>query len=252
MRSLISLLVLLPLILISGGLANDGRSTGQKSAGLEFPSGDWTFSAHPYMGEGYRLRPVVVTSVTSEVPTLSVTAVRIANISTKTAIAVKLGWTLYDEKSERKLLRKGETSLTAIDHGLASGSNTVLRLPVVSFMEIHTKLLKKGRLEGKYRLEVGATQVLFEDRSSWQVGQSVSVRAEAEQGFVKVAFRANAALSVTPLSVPLACPKQKCEYVAQSPPYYTCGASQNDEFCTNCVTNCCNSICGTEPVCDCN
>ena len=58
MKRLVSLvIVIIPVILVVGWLANEGTSVAQKIANQSFPSGDWNFSAHPYMGQGYDTQP---------------------------------------------------------------------------------------------------------------------------------------------------------------------------------------------------
>jgi hypothetical protein len=225
--------------------------SGSTDSQTIFPKGSWNFSAHPYMGEGYKVRPIVVTSVETEARTLSVKAVRVKNISTKAVLAVKLAWTLSDERYPKKILREGETSLITMDKTLASQDNRILKVGVVSFLELYKPFLKPSTLEGNFRLEVGVSQVLFEDQSSWQVGQSVSVVPNFRTRIVKANYSGSAA-SVVPLIVPDACAKQRCVYDGVPPPSYSSGTSENDEFCTNCGISCCNTICGQVPACDCH
>jgi len=252
MKKLMSLSVVLALaLLMSGWLANERKSIAQQSATVGFPGGDWRFSAHPYMGEGFRTRPVVVTSVASEATTLSVTGVRINNISSKGVLAVKLGWSIYDQRNRTKILNQGESSLITLDRVLRSDSDQRLSVPLVSFMEIHKRLMKKGRLEGDYRLDVAVTEILFDDHSTWQVGQPVSTQSDV--ALISVGYSKGLdPIIVTPLKVPDACAKQSCVYDAGPPPGYSCGGSTNEEFCTNCDTTCCNTVCGYVPQCNCH
>jgi hypothetical protein len=177
MKRLVSLVVIiLPIILVVGWLTNEATSVAQKNAIQSFPAGDWKFSAHPYMGEGFKTRPVVVTSVGSEATTLSVTKVRVKNISSKRVLAVKLGWSLYDERNKDKILGQGESPLITMDRDFPSDSDQILKTVVVSFMDIDRPLIRNGRLDGDYRLDVGVTQVLFDDRTTWSLGQAVSFK----------------------------------------------------------------------------
>jgi len=220
----------------------------------QFPPGKWSFSAHPYMGEGFESRPIVVTSVRTELKNLSVTAVRIRNISSKPVTAVKLGWYLSNENEKSVVLQQGETPLINIDRSLAVGEEQVIKSPITSFAEIHRLLVQAGHLEGCYRLDVMVTEILFEDQSTWKIGQSVTIqRPNSDPSIVRAMLRKGSLpIVVTPLSLSPACAKQKCDFLPGPPPGYSCGGSDNEEFCTNCGTSCCTTICGFVPECNCN
>ncbi|GEM_PF-1760674 len=248
MKKTLCIVVLLFMTTISmGALVNDRLENT-----LPLPDGKWGFSAHPYLGEGYESRPVVVTSVKTEKNNLSVTAVKVRNISSKSVTAVRLAWILFTEGKRDLLLLEGETPIIAINKGLATDKAEVLQFPVVSFAEISKSLPKEKQLEGDYRLEVFVKEILFEDRSSWQVGQKVAVRNQLSNvSVVKASFpKKMEPLVVTPLSTALQCPMQACKYVTGIPSYYTCDTSANNEYCTNCVSTCCNTICSDpSPAC---
>src|ERR1051325_12208819 len=167
----------LALILVSAFMANassESFAMNEISEQNQFPQGKWSFSVHPYMGEGYESRPVVVTSVRTEAKNLSVTAVRVRNISSKPVAAVKFEWRLLNENAMNAVLQKGETPLVNVSGGLVSGEGKTLKLPIISFREIYKSLLQGQRLEGGFRVEVAVSEILFEDQSSWTVGQSVT------------------------------------------------------------------------------
>jgi hypothetical protein len=243
--------VLVLTILATAWLARTSKSLAQNTSALSFPTGKWTFSAHPYMGEGFKMRPVVVTSVASNANTLSVTAVRLNNISSKPVRAVKLGWTLSEEGGG-KVLKSGETSLIPLDSALGVASNRIVKAQVISFLEIYKPLLKNGRLDGNFRLDVGAIDVLFDDQSAWHLGDRVGMGATNLERVTSVVYSKDASpITVTPLELPMACAHQKCAFDGTPPPSYSCGGSDNEEFCTNCGVSCCNTICGQQPSCDC-
>lgn len=231
---------------------SDNTAGNSTPTQVTFPPGNWAFSAHPYLGEGYESRPVVVTSVKTVLKDLSVTAVKVRNISSKPVAAVKIGWYLSNEREGPSVLKEGETQFVDVENGLAVGEAKVLQLPIVSFGRIYKSLVRGGHLEGDYRVEIAVTEILFEDQSTWRVGQKVAVQ---RQGFgapiIKASFKSGTApLTVTPFKTSPICPKQKCELVAGPPAGYTCVASQGEEYCTNCVTSCCNTVCGDpSPAC---
>ncbi len=167
-------LMLIPFLLVTVAVVFGSSHNFKGQTKSVFPPGNWNFSAHPFMGEGYKTRPVVVTSVGSEVTALSVNVVGVRNISSKPVAGIKFGWFLSYDKDRTKVLRKGETPLVAIQPVLEAGSVRGLKPTIFSFLEIHKSLIKKGRLDGNYRLEVAVTELLFSDRSTWRVGQEVS------------------------------------------------------------------------------
>ncbi len=224
---------------------SDNFAGSKASTQKEFPPGRWGFSAHPYMGEGYESRPVVVTSVKTELKDLSVTAVRVRNISSKSVVAVKFGWYLLNESDRRFVLQEGASQVISMEDGLVVGEGKTLQLPIVSFGQVSKTLIRGGRLEGDYRLEIAVTEILFEDLSTWTIGQKVAVQKQASNTLiVKASFRVGTVpLTVTPIKAAPICPKQKCKLVEGPPDGYTCVSSEFEEYCTNCITSCCNTVC---------
>lgn len=215
---------------------------------------NWTFSGHPYMGEGFRMRPVVVTSVKTEAETFTVTAVRLNNISSKTVRAVKLAWNLDESQARDVVLHNGETGLVPIKGGLATGQSIVVELPLVSLSDVRQRLVEKGLAGGKFSVRVAVSEITFVDETKWKVGDKVDiVDASLSAKIVKIGFEKGASrLMVTPLAKTSYYPKQQCNFESGPPPGYSCTSSDDDEFCTNCVVTCCNTICGQQPACDCN
>ncbi len=241
-------LFLMPFVLATAALAFRPNRTVEIDTNSVFPPGDWSFSARPFIGEGYKTRPVVVTSVASEMTNLSVVKVRVNNISSKPVVGIKFGWFLTSDKDRNKILRQGETPLVLIEPVLAVASTCVVKPTIDSFLEINRSLVRKGRLDGNYRLEVAVTELLFSDRSTWRVGQDVAISVGKQKHFAKVAFSGKPTLTVTPLVVQDPCNKTACVYL--SPPgYYTCDGTSDEVACVICLSFCCNTVCGFEPVC---
>src|SRR5690349_10591924 len=132
------------------------------SAQQELPPGNWSFSAHPFMGKGYESRPVLVTSVKNDVRGLSVTAVGVRDISSKPVKAVRFAWYLSNENDRSKILDHGETPTTYVDGGLAIGESKTIKLPIVSFVDIYKPLLRNKQLNGDYRVDIAAVEVIFD------------------------------------------------------------------------------------------
>lgn len=207
--------------------------------------GDWSFSAHPFLGEGYESRPVIVSATRTVAKSLTITEVRIRNISSKSVSAVKLGWFIVSRNNPSVILTDGVSPLIPIESSLAVGDTTLLKLPLMSFSEIGPQLAKKAPLLGPYDAFVFVKEILFDDRSTWTVGEKVILRSPVSNiSYIKAAFAQRpAVLTVVPLAKPLICPKQQCDFVSDPNPGYTCKGSTNEEYCTNCITSCCSTIC---------
>lgn len=215
-------------------------------------SREWNFSAHPFMGEGYGLRPAVVTSVRTNLETLTITAVRIENTSSKPIASVRLAWHTFNETEPGTLLERNFLPMIPSGLSIERGTSKVLRTPVISFAQMKSSLESEGKLKGSFRTEVMVTEVLFADGSRWKVGDKVElVSNNPGTKFVKTAFDPTVStLKVKPFMASNLCARQMC--VTIGPPLsYSCSASQHDEFCTNCGVSCCNTICGSTPACDC-
>lgn len=217
-------------------LAGDSAIKGQVDGKTDLPPGDWSFSAHPYFGLGYDSRPVVVTSVTSDASKgLSITKVKIRNMSVLSVSAVKLGWILFDNKDREgaNVLQQEQTPLITPSGGLAPNQSLDLDYPVVSFAKICKSMLNRGRLYGAFRIEVLVTEITYADGSNW-IGQY----ALEKKPLQTVAFRRNTLLQ--------ACPMQMCEFYTDPKrgDGYRCKASGSMEYCRNYQTYCENHLCG--------
>lgn len=216
------------------------------------PSGNWSISAIPYLGPGFEARPVVVGSVVSDaVKGFRITKAGLKNVSSKQVTAVKLGWRVTAQQARGTVLAKGQTPLVAISGGIPTDGTHVLKYPIFTFAEVYKSLLKGGTLEGRYKVEVLVTEIIFEDGSTWadEPGKTSGV------AFLKTTLRGTpvAPLVVTPLRLnpQVGCPKQECDFVSGPPLFWTCKSSDDAVFCTNCGVSCCGTACGVAPSCDC-
>lgn len=254
MKTAASLFIVI--LLVSVAFTQNSRSKVQQPLPETykiFPPGEWTFSAHPFMGKGFDTRPVVVTSVKTDLATFSVVAIRIRNISSKSVTGVSFKWSLTNEKNPKVTLKEGETPLGNVGQELASTHESILTVPVFSFLDIHKKFVKKGRLEGNFRVDIAVSRLLFSDGTFWNEGQAIVISPQYFGSFVKAAyFERSGPLQVSPFTVSPACAKQRCVHGGGPPPGYSYGSSEADEFCTNCSHSCCNTICGAVPACNCN
>jgi len=212
------------------------------------PNEECSLTALPYLGVGYNSRPVVVLGVTADKKELTVNQVRLFNISSKPASAIRLGWYLRTMQGESAVLRQGETPLIATTGKLPTNGKQAMNIAVVSF----TELLKDGQLNGAYKVEVAVKEVLFEDGSTW----TDNVEQGRKTVPVRVAFKISTGftpLKVTPLAAQF-CPADKtgaCVYVSDPPfSYWICDAGPMGVWCNSCGLACCTSLC-EEPAPEC-
>lgn len=199
----------------------------------ELPQGDWSFSAHPYMGPDLDDRPVIVTSVETHADKgIRLTRVAVRNRSSKSVLSVKLTWNLSYEQSQDTILRKGTSSWLELPKAIPAGERRVFRFsaPPVSFVSMSKDFISDGILSGDFHMTVSVSEVRYEDGSSW-----IAMRP-GNHRLINVSSR-----SVTPQQ---GCAKQKCKNIGGG---YACEASTNSEYCTNTQTSCCDTLCGEKP-----
>lgn len=242
-RATITLLAIVgALILVVG----NGLGNRQVRLAAQSPSENWSVSAIPYVGPGYKSRPVVVTSVMSDTSKgYKVTDVALKNISSKPAAAVRLSWNIYSDKANSILLR-GQTTLITWSEELPENARRQIKHDILSFAHAAKQLANEGGLDGHYRIEVGVSEILFADGSIWTVDGNQT----DEAAFIKTSLSKRfVPLKVTPLSPQQFCPNQACTFAPGPPAGFTC-TSTVGVICTNCGLRCCNTVCG-EPACDC-
>lgn len=227
----------------------------QRSLQVKSSSDKWYFTGHPYLGPGYESRPIMITSVKTENierGDIQINTVKLRNISNKRAMAVKIRWYLSTQDDRATILHYGETDFIDIKGGLKSQEATILNFPVISLEKLRREISGNENLKGLYRLELAVTGILFDDDSSWVLGSEQRSQKQIPDNYFKNSFRPGTPepLTVKPFPNVQSCPKQKCEYQIGTPPYYTCIGSQYQEYCTNCFTTCCSTVCGDpDPAC---
>ncbi len=233
-----AILLFMTLLLTTGSIS---AREGQGNKPVQLPSGNWSFSAHPYFGPGFDSRPVVVISVTTyEDGGLAIKDIGLKNLSSKPITAVKLSWYLSTEQDPTDILMKGQTPLIAISGGLPVGKRRLLKFPLLSFANIAKPLQPAaGFLSGDYRVEVEVSELMYEDGSSSANAFNSPGKALDKEHLIR-------AVSFTRLAPQAACARQKCKY-AGPVSHYECEASGNPEYCNNRNTSCCNVLCGEPP-----
>ncbi len=215
------------------------------------PADKFILSAHPFFGKGYDSRPLMVTSVRTGWKTNAVEAVRVRNLSSKAISEFKLGWILSTPDNGEIAAAKEDAASISLSQDLARGQGETFEKIVVSLSDINETYLGGRGDPNDYRLEIVVTEIRFVDGTTWQTGQEVALNKPAEAQFIKASFVKSASkLTVTPMKRAMHCAKQQCSFQSGPPPGYSCASSTNDEYCTNCSTSCCNTVCNDpSPAC---
>jgi hypothetical protein len=222
---------------------------GQDGTAAQLPPGNWAVRCSAFRAAGYEALPVLVTGVTSDVDRgIEVTGVNVTNRSNQRLTAVRLSWYLSTQDEPASVLRQGRTKVLNLKRagGIDPGETREITFPVVSFAAIHKPLLRGGELNGKYIIQVAASEVRFDDGSSQTLLTSNGRRARAA-AFVQATF-AKTASRATPAAQTF-CPNQTCEVVRDSSNVvlgYRCISSVG-ETCSNSSTgkSCNSSLCET-------
>jgi hypothetical protein len=194
LKPLVRVMFIVCVLAVVAGAALIPRGQGTPS---KLPPGNWTFSAGPYSGAGYRSLPVRVFSVTTNAARgLTIESVSLFNRSSKDIRGVKVHWYLK-EQSQQQTLLEGDTELPEVN--LPAGSRLAIDHPVVSFERIYKSLMRGGVLEGNYRIDVAVNEINFVDGSRWIIG---------EPGLLKFAH-----VSTVPV---VACMDYACQFDGES------------------------------------
>lgn len=221
------LTTVLLLIAVDFALAKYQRVKG------ELPQGNWSFSAHPYMGQDLDDRPVIVASVETYADKgIRLTRVVVRNRSNKPVLSVRLQWSLSFEQSQDTALRNGTSNWIELPKSIPAGERRVLKFLAapVSFVSATKDFVSNGVLSGDFYLTVSVAEVRYEDGSSWmarRVGNSRLINASLRNAVSQYG-----------------CAKQKCKNIVGG---YACDTSTNSEYCTNHQTSCCDTLCGEKP-----
>jgi len=176
---------------------------------------------------------------------IKVTDVWLENRSLQDVSAVKIGWKLYEKANPSRILLSGETP-QFLGVNLAAGEKRVATFPVVSFAKIHGPLLRNGRLEGSYKIELWVTEVLF-DGGNTGLAQSTSFTLH------KTSWKGSKTDKVTKVTSrpapetddDLGCPNQECGW-ANVQNCYTCfnnqGSSCSWSNCSYCKSGRCSAL----------
>jgi len=235
---IIALLVMLGAALI---INSSYQAKSQRKAQTNLPTGEWSFSAGPYQGYGYKTQDVVVTSVTTDSQKgLTITKVGLKNRSGKPVSSLKLHWALFREQDKDSVLAEGDTSLIPLSDDIPADGKRILEYPVVSFWKISRPLQTDGALYGSFRLELRVTEIQYDEMSAVRRVHDFAKSFADGRVYGKISAAPKAAYME-------ACAKQKCKFITGAGgDGYTCESSSNNEYCTNNTTTCTDTLCGNE------
>lgn len=194
------------------------QSQSQSKTTDTLPPGKWMLAGGTTRKRGSKVDLYKV--LTEADKGLTTTEVWLENRTNRGVVAVKIGWRLYERSNPEAGLLNGETP-KFIGVPLSPGERRVVTYPVVSFVKIYQPLLRNGRLEGNYRIELFVTEVLYDDgtldgASTWNLRLTVNAK-DSETLIAKVSSKA----AEPPEE---GCPNQECMW-------------SNSEQCERCYTN---------------
>lgn len=161
-----SILLLAAFLFIGASLPSYAQNV-KDSNKIELPPGKWSFSYPPISRLGLADAPTKIVSTTANGKNYgTVNKVGLVNISSKTITAVKFQWYLFREESPEKVVSKGETPVIGIGE-FQPKETRVVEYPIVSFGKIYQPLVKDGKLEGNFVIEVAVSEILYDDGSKW-------------------------------------------------------------------------------------
>jgi hypothetical protein len=182
-------------------------STWALGTGNDLPSGNWGLSCGPSKTPGAVVDLYAVGTDSSK--GFTVTDVWLKNRSTQDVAAVKIGWKLYERSNPQVILLSGETQ-DFLGVALAPGEKRVVTFPVLSFAKIYRPLLRGGKLEGRYKIELWVTDIKFDVPNFAQpvpVLHWRAINASSRARVLKVPSKA-----AIPEDDDLGCQNQECDY----------------------------------------
>jgi hypothetical protein len=164
---LLSIMLLALIFTISTSFQIYAQQT-EKPNKIEFPLGKWSFSYPPISRLGLADAPAQIVSTTGDVKDGgTITKVGLENLSSKTIAAIKFQWYLFREESPQKIAAQGETPVVGVGRFQPKETREV-EYPIVSFGKIYKPLVKNGKLEGEFVIEVAVSEILYDDGSKWK------------------------------------------------------------------------------------
>ncbi len=153
------------LVILAAGAA---LSQTNKASQKELPRGHYFVSCRPYMGDGYKSLPALVTGVTSNTDDgIQVEKVEVTNNSGRTIERLKFSWYVSTQENPETILLQGQTKLLGMPGGIKAGESVEILYPVISFADAIKSWSTQGiTLKGMYVLQIAVSEVKFADKST--------------------------------------------------------------------------------------
>lgn len=135
------------------------------------PTGRWSASVVPDLSRNSSISPVVITGTATlmgnaQWRNLQLTHVTLKNYSSKTVLGIQLKWFITTKTDPSKILPPpGYTGL--FEAHLMPGEKKQFECPLIKFSQAIKYLVKSGKLEGDFLLQVRVFEAEFEDGSTW-------------------------------------------------------------------------------------
>ena len=207
------------------------------------PAGNWNLGCGPTSTPGALVDLYMVGTDSSN--GVKVTDLWLRNRTTQDVAAVKIAWKLYERSNPSKTLISGETP-QFVGVALAVAEKRVISFPVVSFAKIYGPLMRDGRVDGNFRIEVWVSEVQF-DSANVETGNSSSFSVR-KAGWRKGAtnFLRVSSKQVTEVDDDgAACQNQECGW-ANRQQCYTCfnntGSTCSWSNCNYCKSGRCGGL----------
>ena len=216
------LFILIALLIAGASLTGfDHTSKHSQTNENKLPDGkNWSLACGPTPGRGAMVDLFKV--ATDADKGLTTSAVWLENRTKQGVASVKIGWKVFEKSHPGVILLNGETpQFLAVK--LSPGEKRIVNYPVVSFARIYRPLIRGNELEGRYKIELWVSNVLFDD---------ATINAQ----FVKVASR------LAPTEEEGGCQNQECDWRPDQE-CYRCGASTGSTCSWSSCTSCGNGRC---------
>src|ERR1041385_2420659 len=211
MNKIIILLTILLIVPFGGASQQRPLENAQQQSKPILPPGNWTLACGPRRTPG---EVVDLYSVSTDAAKgLTVTEVSLENRSTQEVAAVKIGLKLYERSNRQTVLLSGETP-DFLGVALAPGEKRVITFPVLSFSKIYRPLLRGGKLEGQYKIELWVTDVKFEAPNPDQGDRRVNLLVSSWHGNANTRVVKVISRPATPKD-DFGCPNQECGWSNQ-------------------------------------
>lgn len=211
-----------------------------------------SISVNPYMLDGWKSLPVLVTAVKTEIieSDARITLISVHNSSNLIVKEIEFSWYLVPRDNQKTIIAQGKSPFLLIPNGIAANDTERIQYQLTTLLKVQSILAEKDFKFGNYSILVAVSSVRDKDKNTNSLvtdeGETVKsslLPVSSEEAVAEADFCANQACA------PVYDPSDTRP--GRPPIGYTCsdGAGQT---CTNSGSSCVNKICtidggGTKP-----